>query len=82
MKPSWMSLSFLHIGWLSAVVGEPATKAAAQNTNNGGQILFGFPDSTLRQPWEQLEHRFIIKMGIYDSEIKTKFFTRLINKRS
>jgi hypothetical protein len=30
-------LSFSRIGWLSAVVGEPATKAAAQNTNNGGQ---------------------------------------------
>ncbi len=22
MKPEWMSLAFLHIGWLSAVVGE------------------------------------------------------------
>ncbi len=26
--------------WLSAVVGEPATKATAKNTNNGGQKYF------------------------------------------
>ena len=39
MKPIWMNLAFLHIGWPNAVVGEARLQSHTQNTNNGIKCL-------------------------------------------